>query len=132
VLFFHLTGGIVRLRRQTHGLDDAALLESLEALLKTAETVSRGILYEHEPETLRGQALMPELRPLLEPPGPDGGPYPLGADDRVAVLQRLVGSLRATRAEAQAATAFLDTLTRFEARRLSDQAQRAPSRLILP
>jgi hypothetical protein len=48
------------------------------------------------------------------------------------VLQRLVGSLRATRAEAQAATAFLDTLTRFEARRLSDQAQRAPSRLILP
>jgi len=132
VLFFHLASGIVRLRRETRDLDDATLLDGLEALQKTAETVSRGILYEHQPDALRAQALLPALRPLLEPPGPDDQPLPVTDADRLTVLSGVVAALRATRAESKGASAFLDTLTRLEARRLSDLAQRAPSRLVVP
>jgi hypothetical protein len=131
-LLVHVTSGLVRLRREQRDLDDVSVLEALEALLKTAETVRSGILYEHRPEALRAQALMSRLRPLLEPPGPDGDPVPVPVDDQLAVLRGLVEALRATRAEQQGASAFLDTLTRFEARRLRDSAQRASSRLILP
>lgn len=130
-LLSFVTSGLVRLRRERRDLDDALLLEALVALRRTAETAESGILYEHRPDDLRAAALLDALGPLLEPAGPDGAPLPVPASDRQAVLAALVAALEATRAEAAGETAFLDTLTRLEERRLADPAG-APSRLILP
>lgn len=128
------TAGLVRLRRERRDLDDALLVEALGALRRTAETAESGILYEHRPDDPRAAELVERLRPLFEPVGPEGEPLPFTASDRQAVLAGLVSALEATRAESAGSTAFLDTLTRLEERRLagSEPAEKPPSRLILP
>jgi hypothetical protein len=131
-LFGWFTEGVVKLRRERRDLDDALLLVALEALQKTAATAESGILYEHRPEDLRAESLIRELGVLLEPRGPEGEPLPVGDEDRSAVLASLVRALRSARAESEAPTAFLDTLTRLEARRLGGSGAKAPSRLVQP
>ena len=79
-LFFfvqQLLHGIVRAGRLP--LDDRTVRESAEALARTYETASRGIIYEHQASSPPAERLSQEIRPLLDDSPAAGGPK---ADER--------------------------------------------------
>ena len=74
-LFFfvqHLLHGIDRAGALP--LDDRAVRESAEALAKTYDTASKGIIYEHQASSPPAERLSQELKPLLDDPPAAGGP----------------------------------------------------------
>ena len=86
-LFFfvqQLLHGIARAGGQP--IDDRAVRESAEALAKTYETASKGIIYEHQASSPVAEHLSKELKPLLDDPPAAGGPK-AGERDLAAVLR---------------------------------------------
>ena len=67
-------------------IDDRTVRESAEALAKTYETASRGIIYEHQASSPPAERLSQELRPLLDDPPAAGGPK-AGERDLAEVLR---------------------------------------------
>jgi hypothetical protein len=61
------------LASETQSLIDEDVTEALAALGATYETASRGVLYEHRPQSLPAERLVAELMPLLEEAGQRGG-----------------------------------------------------------
>ena len=112
-LFLMALVGLSAIRNRRHGLDDALLGDALQALQRTAETRSHGLVYEHPPEDARALGLMTELRGLFEARTDQGAALHPGDADLLAVLSALASGLRHTRASAAEPTAFLDTATRL-------------------
>ena len=67
-------------------IDDRTVRESAEALAKTYETASKGIIYEHQASSPPAERLSQELKPLLDDPPAAGGPR-AGERDLAAVLR---------------------------------------------
>ena len=79
-LFFfvqHLLYGIARAGDLP--VDDRTVRDTAEALAKTYETASKGIIYEHQASSLPAERLLKELKPLLDDLQAVGGPK---ADER--------------------------------------------------
>lgn len=86
-LFFfvqQLLHGIDRVGRLP--IDDRTVRESAEALAKTYETASKGIIYEHQASSPPAERLSQELKPLLDDPPAAGGPK-AGERDVASVLR---------------------------------------------
>ena len=67
-------------------VDDRTVRESAEALAKTYETASKGIIYEHQASSPPAERLSQELKPVLDDPPAAGGPR-AGERDLAAVLR---------------------------------------------
>ena len=67
-------------------LDDRTVRECAEALAKTYETASKGIIYEHQASSPPAERLSKELKTVLDDPPAAGGPK-AGERDRAAVLR---------------------------------------------
>ena len=67
-------------------IDDRTVRESAEALAKTYETASKGIIYAHQASSPPAERLSQELRPLLDDPPAAGGPK-AGERDLAEVLR---------------------------------------------
>ena len=69
-------------------VDDRTVRESAEALAKTYETASKGIIYAHQASSPAAERLSQELKPLLDDPPAAGGPK--AAERDVAEVLRCV------------------------------------------
>ena len=67
-------------------IDDRTVRESAEALAKTYETASKGIIYDHQASSPPAERLSQELKPLLDDPKAAGGPQ-AGERDVASVLR---------------------------------------------
>ena len=88
-LFFfvqHLLHGIVRTGELP--MDDGTVRECAEALAKTYDTASKGIIYEHQASSPAAERLSQELKPLLDDPRAAGGPK-VRERDLAEVLHRV-------------------------------------------
>ncbi len=88
-LFFfvqHLLHGIARTGELP--LDDRTVRETAEALAKTYDTASKGIIYEHQASSPPAERLLRELKPVLDDPAAVGGPK-AGERDMAEVLRRV-------------------------------------------
>jgi hypothetical protein len=99
-LLFLALAGLSAVRARRPDLTDALLGTAVEALRKSAETRSHGILYEHPPEDLRAVGLVDELKHLFE--AKDEAGSAIAPDDRD--LQPVLAAL--------GPCAFLDTAAR--------------------
>lgn len=81
-------------------VDDRAVRESAEALAKTYDTASKGIIYEHQASSPPAERLSQKLKPLLDDPPAAGGPK--------AAERDLVRVLRCVEQAAAAAETALD------------------------
>lgn len=114
--------------------DDVAAASA--ALAATAETASRGVIFEHQPASPSASRLAMILKPVLVEAGKGGG----GAFERDAavVLRRIEEAARdVRRLEPANRRAFIDLLDRVTGTlddRLADQvkAEPDPPRLIIP
>jgi hypothetical protein len=111
-LLFLALAGLSAVRARRPDLTDALLGTAVEALRKSAETRSRGILYEHPPEDLRAVGLVDELKHLFEAKDEAGSAIAPDDRDLQPVLAALEGALRETAREDGGPCAFLDTAAR--------------------
>jgi hypothetical protein len=115
---------------------DEDVIEAMGALASTFETASRGVIYEHRPESLAAGHLVTALKPVLAEAGHGGGtPF---ERDVVIVLRRVADSVAGGRVlEPGNSRAFIDLLGRVihatdgEARPAA-ASQQDPPRLIVP
>lgn len=89
-------------------LIDADIVEATGALAGTFETASRGVIYDHRPESVAAAGLLGALKPVLLEAGKGGG----SAFERDAafVLRRVADAARETSPENR--RAFVDLLAR--------------------
>jgi len=124
------------LASDTPSLIDEDVTEALAALGATYETASRGVLYEHRPQSLPAERLVAELKPLLTEAGQRGGSA--FERDAAVVLRRLEAAARHLTAGAPGnRRAFLELLGRVvRGPTATDErpavGDAAPSRLIMP
>lgn len=108
--------GIAGIRTRRREMTDALLHAAVTALRRTAETRSRGIVFEHVPDDARALAIVHDLAEVFRAQDASGQPLSPDDGDLAAVLGALDAALSATAAEGAGATAFLDTATRTAAR----------------
>ena len=94
-------------------LDDRTVRETAEALAKTYDTASKGIIYEHQTTSPFAGRLSRELRPLLDDPAAVGGPK-AGERDLAEVLRRIErAAAGAESALGGGGRAYLDLVSRM-------------------
>lgn len=120
-LLFLTLLGLIGIRGRRQELDDALAQQAVAALRKTVDTRARGLLYEHQAEDVRAQALVHELQGLFESKDEAGRSISPPDRDLLAALQALDEGLQASLRE-EAGTAFLDSAARIVGR-----AQGAPA-----
>lgn len=131
-LFLLALRGLAAVGAQHRHADDRLLLETVGTLRKTTETREKGILYEHQAEDARAQALVPQLAEIFHPRDPGGHTAGGPSDgDLLAALKALEGALGATVAQAAGPRALLETAARVTAE-LSVDAPAETPRLIIP
>ena len=122
-----------------HAPIDEDVIEAADALAATYETASRGVIYEHRPQSLPAERLLMALKPLLADAGKGLGSA--FERDAAVVLRRIGAAARDVRKQdAQNARAFLELLRRVmrpsdtAATRTGEQGEAAPARsgLIVP
>jgi hypothetical protein len=124
----YLTGGLTSLL-------DEDVAQAAAALAATYETASRGLVYDHRPQSLPAERLLGELKPLLAEVGKGGGSA--FERDAAVVLRRIESAARQPRPEApDSRRAFLDLIARIlrTAGREHEAEERAAAapRIILP
>lgn len=124
--------GISAIRDQRRDLDDNLLASALGAFRKSAETRSRGILYDHVPENLRAQGLVHELRGLFEAKDAEGNTTAPSDADLLAVVSALDAALDAARDEMSGQTVFLDSVSQLVASWARRRRKPAQSSIIVP
>ena len=91
---------------ELHALTDADVAEAAQAMGSTFETASRGVIYEHRPQSLPAERLAAALKPaLLEAAGHGGSAF---ERDVAIVLMRIAEGARA----ASGQRTFVDMLRR--------------------
>ena len=92
-----------------HAPIDDDVIEAADALAATYETASRGVIYEHRPQSLPAERLVTALKPLLADAGKGLGSA--FERDAAVVLRRIGTAARDVRKQdAQNARTFLDLL----------------------
>lgn len=136
-LFFVLSACLQRYEpADLQSLIDDDVAEAAAALAATAETASRGVIYEHQPASLSGRRLAATIKPLLAEAGKGGG----GTFERDAavVLRRTEEAARdVRRVEPTNRRAFIDLLSRLTGTPAGQPADRPTAvaeqpRLIVP
>ncbi len=122
-LLFLTLLGLIGIRGRRSELDDAMALQAVVALRKTVETREKGLLYEHQAEDARAQALVHELLGLFEAKDEEGRPVKPPDQELLLALRALEAGLSASLRE-EGGTAFLDSAARIVGR-----TQGAPSAL---
>ena len=114
---------------ELHALLDADISEAAQALASTFETASRGVIYEHRPQSLPAERLAVALKPALIEAGQRGGTA--FERDAAIVLTRIADAARNSGHKA----GFLEMLRRVMRTDRIDAAQAEASdtpRLIVP
>jgi len=130
-------------RNAIPALRDTDVRNAAAALAATYETTARGIIYEHQAESLPAQRLLAELRAAVEDVvrRAGAGKEHLVTADAAAALRRLEWAAREARAQLEPSeTAYLDLVGRlpYDTPAGAPEGQAAapdtpaPSRLILP
>jgi hypothetical protein len=117
--------GIASLRAREKDLTDERLACAVDALAKTTQTRTKGVLYEHAPDDARAQGLVHDLTGIFEAEDEGDGMTAPADRDLLAVLQ----ALRAGLAQKMDASphSFLDTVTRMVGRPASPPPSRGPA-----
>jgi hypothetical protein len=123
--------GVAALAARRQQVDDRLLVEAVSTLRRTTETRQKGILYEHQADDARAQALVIELADLFQIRDPSGRAATPSDSDLLAALKALEGAIAATAAEAAGPRAFLETATRVTAD-LDFEPPRETTGLIVP
>jgi hypothetical protein len=92
---------------ELHALLDADISEAARALASTFETSSRGVIYEHRPQSLPAERLVVALKPILIEAGQRGGSA--FERDAAVVLTRIA---EAAARSGEDKVGFLDMLRR--------------------
>ena len=111
-LFFVLNTFLQRYEpSELQPLIDEDVAEAAAALAATAETASRGLIYDHRPASFSADRLAPAHKPLLAEAGKSGG---VAFDrDAAVVLRRIEQAARGARhLEPSNRRAFIDLLGR--------------------
>ena len=124
-LLFLTLVGLIGIRGTRAELDDAMALQAVRALRRTVETRERGVLYEHQPEDARAQALVHELRAMFEATDEEGRSVAPADRDLLGALRALEAGLEASLRE-EGGSAFLGSAARIVGR--AQGAPVAPSR----
>lgn len=124
-LLFLALVGLIGLRGTRAELDDAMALQAVRALRQTLETRERGLLYEHQAEDARAQALVHELRTMFESKDEEGRSVAPADRDLLAALRALEAGLAASLRE-ESGSSFLDSAARLVGR--AQGALDAPAR----
>jgi len=131
-MLFLVLAGLAAIRARRPDLTDALLGKAVEALRKSAETRSRGILYDHPPEDLRALGLVQELKGLFQ--ARDQAGQAVAPDDRDLhpVLAALDRALAETLREGAGPCAFLDTAARLTGTRAQPSGERLGPLILEP
>jgi hypothetical protein len=133
-LFFYLISGIVRVSSKHPDADDARWRLAVAALRRTMETRESGLVYEHKAEDFQADALVRDMRDVLEPRETEGRPVAPPSALRT-VFDALAAALDGAAREEAGPRAFLETATRLAARIAAEQPATPPPaapRLIEP
>jgi hypothetical protein len=114
-LLFLTLVGLTGIRASRRDLDDALALQAVRAMRQTVETRERGVLYEHQAEDARAQALVHELRALFEAKDGEGRSVSPADRDLLAALRGLEAALEASLRE-EGGSLFLDSAARVVGR----------------
>lgn len=133
-LFFLLHGVIARHQPgELSGLVDDDVADAAGAIAATYETAARGVLYDHEAESMAARRLAAELKETLAAVVTRGGP---GVERQVAPVLRAIerGAREMRHATEGGGRAYLLTMSRLVRDSIaSTQAEApAPSSLIIP
>ena len=115
-------------------LIDEDIVEGMGALAGTFETASRGVIYEHRPESMAAERLASALKPILSEAGQGAGSA--FERDAAVVLRRVADAARGYAANDR--RAFLDLLSRMITRTAGagdpevPAGSDTPERLIVP
>lgn|SRR5262245_1641927 len=111
-LFFLVATFLLRYEPpELHPLVDEDVAEASAAIAATFETASRGVIYEHRPNSLSAERLASELRPLLAKMSDQGGESV--RRDAAVVLRRVEAAAREMgRSAGGSRRAFIDLLGR--------------------
>jgi hypothetical protein len=111
-LFFLIATFLLRYEPpELHPLVDDDVTEASAAIAATFETASRGVIYEHRPNSLSAERLASELRPLLAKVSDQGGES--ARRDSAVVLRRVEAAAREVgRSAGGSRRAFIDLLGR--------------------
>jgi hypothetical protein len=111
-LFFLIATFLLRYEPpELHPLVDDDVAEASAAIAATFETASRGVIYEHRPNSLSAERLASELRPLLAKVSDQGGES--ARRDSAVVLRRVEAAAREVgRSVGGSRRAFIDLLGR--------------------
>ncbi len=124
--------GLAGIAARRADLTDRLLAEAVKTLRKTVETREKGILYDHQSDDVRAQALTHEIAALYEQRDEQGRTTSPPDADLLAVLKAFEAALDATVGEAGDARAFLGTMARVTAGATRGPQERDGSRLIVP
>jgi hypothetical protein len=130
-LFIVSMVGLAAIGARHADVTDRLLSEAVGTLRKTIETRDKGILYDHQADDARAQALVHEIASLYEERDSEGRRSSPSDTDLLAVLKALESALAAALAEAGDARAFLATIARVTAGAVGEPEEHAP-RLIVP
>jgi hypothetical protein len=130
-LFLVSVVGLAAIGTRHREVADSLLAEAVGTLRRTVETRVKGILYDHQSDDVRAQALVQELAGLYEARDSDGRVNAPSDTDLLAVLRALESSLAAAIGERAGPQAFLETATRIAAIAAPKPAESAPL-LIVP
>jgi hypothetical protein len=114
-LLFLTLIGLLGIRGRRAELDDALALSAASALRKTIETHAKGLLYEHQAEDARAQALVHELQELFQAKDEAGVTISPPDADVLAALAALEAGLSASLKE-DGGSAFLESAARIVGR----------------
>jgi hypothetical protein len=111
-LFFLIATFLLRYEPpELHPLVDDDVAQASAAIAATFETASRGVIYEHRPNSLPAERLASELRPLLAKVSDQGGES--ARRDSAVVLRRVEAAAREVgRSAGGSRRAFIDLLGR--------------------
>jgi hypothetical protein len=109
---------------------DAEVADAATALAATLETASRGVIFEHQAETVNGQRLAGELRTVLQEAGKGGGSR--FEREAAAVLRAVAKAAAEPAGKPAGSRAYLELVTRVLREGAPEVPPPAESTIILP
>jgi hypothetical protein len=129
-LFFLLQSYLLRPADGLARPVDAEVADAATAVAATLETASRGVIFEHQAETVNGQRLAGELRAVLQEAGKGGGSR--FEREAAAVLRAVAKAAAEPAGKPTGSRAYLELVARVLREGAPDAAPSPESTLILP